>query len=94
MAAEPWPQSLAPPRRAAGGREPEAARQILDPNEYDFPLVVLGDFNRRMNIDGDDMWADLDDGDPGLTKHTDGLTSECMNFRLPEYIDRIVTARQ
>jgi hypothetical protein len=21
------------------------------------PLVVLGDFDRRMNIDGDDMWA-------------------------------------
>lgn len=56
--------------------------------------MVLGDFNRRMNIDGDDMWADLDDGDPDLTKHTDGLTSACMNFRLPEYIDRIVTARE
>ena len=53
--------------------------------------MVLGDFNRRFNIDGDDMWADLDDGDPDLTKHTVGLTSACMNFRFPEYIDHIVT---
>jgi len=52
---------------------------------------VLGDFNRRMNIAADDMWTDLDDGDPDLTKHTEGLTSACMNFRFPEYIDHIVT---
>ena len=43
-------------------------------------MVVLGGFNRRYNIAGDDMWADLD-GDPDLTKHTEGLTSACMNFR-------------
>ena len=55
------------------------------------PLIVLGDFNRRFNIADDDMWADLDDGDPDLTKHTEGLTSACMNFRFPEYIDHIVT---
>jgi hypothetical protein len=30
------------------------------------PLVVLGDFNRRFNIAGDDMWRELDDGDPDL----------------------------
>ena len=41
-------------------------------------LVVLGDFNRRFNIAGDDMWADLDDGGPDLTKHTEGLTSACI----------------
>jgi hypothetical protein len=52
--------------------------------------VVLGDFNRRMNIAGDDVWADLDDGDPDLTKLTEGLTSACLNFRFPEYIDHIV----
>jgi len=37
------------------------------------------------------MWADLDDGDPDLTKHTEGLTSACMNLRFPQYIDHIVT---
>jgi exonuclease III len=55
------------------------------------PLVVLGDFNRRFNIAGDDMWADLDDGDPDLTKHTEGLASACLNSRFPDYIDYIVT---
>jgi hypothetical protein len=55
------------------------------------PLVVLGDFNRRFNIAGDDMWADLDDGGPDLTKYTEGLTSACLNFRFPEHIDHIVT---
>jgi endonuclease/exonuclease/phosphatase family metal-dependent hydrolase len=54
------------------------------------PLVVLGDFNRRMNLAGDDVWADLDDGDPDLTKFTEGRTSACMNFRFPECIDHIV----
>ena len=37
------------------------------------------------------MWRELDDGDPDLTRHTEGLTSACMNFRFPEYIDHIVT---
>jgi hypothetical protein len=55
-------------------------------------VVVLGDFNRRFNIAGDDMWADLDDGDTDLTQHTEGLTSACLNFRFPDYIDpHIVT---
>jgi len=38
-----------------------------------------------------DMWADLDDGDLDLTKFTEGLTSACLNFRFPDYIDHIVT---
>jgi hypothetical protein len=36
---------------------------------------VLGDFNRRFNIAEDEMWRELDDGDPDLTKQTEGLTS-------------------
>jgi hypothetical protein len=35
---------------------------------------VLGDFDRRFNIAEDDMWRELDDGDPDLTKHTEGRT--------------------
>jgi endonuclease/exonuclease/phosphatase family metal-dependent hydrolase len=58
------------------------------------PLVVLGDFNRRFNIAGDDMWRELDDGDPDLTKHTEGLTSACLNAQFPDYIDHIVTDTQ
>jgi endonuclease/exonuclease/phosphatase family metal-dependent hydrolase len=52
---------------------------IEDRAQEGVPLVVLGDFNRRFNIAGDDMWADLDDGDPDLTKHTEGRTSACLN---------------
>jgi hypothetical protein len=55
------------------------------------PLVVLGDFNRRFNIADDDTWRELDDGDPDLAKHTEGLTSACLNAQFPEYIDHIVT---
>jgi len=64
---------------------------IEDRAQEGVPAVVLGDFNRRRNIAGDDMWADLDDGDPDLDKFTEGLTSACLNFRFPEYIDHIVT---
>jgi endonuclease/exonuclease/phosphatase family metal-dependent hydrolase len=28
------------------------------------PLIILGDFNRRLTQPGDRVWADLDDGDP------------------------------
>jgi endonuclease/exonuclease/phosphatase family metal-dependent hydrolase len=55
------------------------------------PLVVLGDFNRRFNIADDDMWRELDDGDPDLAKHTEGLMSTCLNLQFPDYIDHIVT---
>jgi hypothetical protein len=51
----------------------------------------LGDFNRRFNIADDDMWRELDDGDPDLAKHTEGLTSTWVNAQFPEYIDHIVT---
>ena len=39
-------------------------------------MVVLGDFNRRFNIAGDDMWRELDDGDPDLAKHIEGLMTD------------------
>jgi hypothetical protein len=66
-----------------------SASQLVE--QEGVPLVVLGDFNRRFNIAGDDMRANLDDGDPDLTKYTEGLTSACLNSRVPEYIDHIVT---
>lgn len=64
---------------------------IEDRAQEGIPVVVLGDFNRRFNIAGDDMWADLDDGDPDLTKHTEGLMSACLDSEFPDYIDHIVT---
>lgn len=46
---------------------------------------------RSMPCARHDTWADLDDGVPELTKHTEGFTSACLNFRSPEYIDQIMT---
>jgi endonuclease/exonuclease/phosphatase family metal-dependent hydrolase len=64
---------------------------IEDRAQEGVPVVVLGDFNRRFNIADDDMWREIDDGDPDLTKHTEGLMSTCLNSQFPEYIDHIVT---
>jgi endonuclease/exonuclease/phosphatase family metal-dependent hydrolase len=64
---------------------------IEDRAQEGIPVVVLGDFNRRFNIAGDDMWRELDDGDPDLAKHTEGLMSACLNSQFPDYIDHIVT---
>lgn len=57
------------------------------------PFAVMGDFNRRLNIRGDDFWEEIDDGVPAnadLTKVTEGKTSDCFNGQYPEYIDHIV----
>jgi exonuclease III len=67
---------------------------IEDRAQEGVPVVVLGDFNRRFNIAGDDMWREIDDGDPDLTKHTEGLMSTCLNSQFPDYIDHIVTDTQ
>ncbi|MEL6223453.1 MAG: endonuclease/exonuclease/phosphatase family protein [Cyanobacteria bacterium J06627_8] len=60
------------------------------------PFVVLGDFNRRLNVAGDEFWVEIDDADPAnadLTNSTDGLISQCWDSQFPEYIDHIVTDR-
>lgn len=61
------------------------------------PFAVMGDFNRRLNISGDDLWEEIDDGIPAnadLTKVTEGKTSECFNGKFPQYIDHIVLDKQ
>lgn len=61
------------------------------------PFAVMGDFNRRLNIAGDDFWEDIDDGIPAnadLIKVTEGKISDCFNRRYPEYIDHIVLDKQ
>ena len=30
----------------------------------DEPFIILGEFNRRLDIDGDDVWEEIDDGQP------------------------------
>ena len=57
------------------------------------PFAVMGDFNRRLNISGDDLWDEIDDGVPAnadLTKVTEGRTSDCFSGQYPQYIDHIV----
>lgn len=60
-------------------------------------FAVMGDFNRRLNIAGDDLWSEIDDGVPAnadLTKVTEGKTSQCFNGQYPQYIDHIVLDKQ
>ncbi|NEQ44068.1 MAG: hypothetical protein F6K00_11135 [Leptolyngbya sp. SIOISBB] len=57
------------------------------------PLVVLGDFNRRINELGDEFWIKVDDAEPpnaDLTKSTLGLVSQGWDSQYPSYIDHIV----
>lgn len=61
------------------------------------PFIVLGDFNRRFNLDGDRVWADIDDGippDADLTTVTYGMPISCRSNRYPEFIDHIVLDRR
>ncbi|MEM9806682.1 MAG: endonuclease/exonuclease/phosphatase family protein [Cyanobacteria bacterium P01_D01_bin.56] len=60
----------------------------------DLPFMVLGDFNRRMNLVGDEFWLEIDDAEPAnadLTNSTEGLLSDCWNGQFPNYIDHIVS---
>ncbi len=63
----------------------------------EIPFAVMGDFNRRLNIPGDDLWEEIDDGVPAnadLTKITEGRTSDCFDGQYPQYIDHIVLDKQ
>ncbi|MFQ4136477.1 endonuclease/exonuclease/phosphatase family protein [Nodosilinea sp. PGN35] len=57
------------------------------------PFLVLGDFNRRLNLLGDQFWFEIDDADPpnaDLVNGTAGLLSQCWEGEFPNYIDHIV----
>jgi endonuclease/exonuclease/phosphatase family metal-dependent hydrolase len=57
------------------------------------PFVVMGDFNRRLNLLGDEFWFEIDDADPpnaDLTNSTAGLLSQCWQSEFPNYIDHTV----
>ncbi|MFW5680869.1 MAG: endonuclease/exonuclease/phosphatase family protein [Pseudomonadota bacterium] len=50
-------------------------------------VVVGGDFNRRLEVEGDPIWAGLDDGDPvALHLAGAGIDPEC-DARYTEFID-------
>jgi endonuclease/exonuclease/phosphatase family metal-dependent hydrolase len=57
------------------------------------PLIVLGDFNRRLNDRSDAVWAELDDGRPAnaeLTAVTEDHSINCRDNRFPGFVDHIV----
>ncbi|MDJ0596237.1 MAG: hypothetical protein QNJ72_40705 [Pleurocapsa sp. MO_226.B13] len=61
------------------------------------PFAVMGDFNRRLNISGDDLWQEIDDAEPAnsdLTKVTEGRISDCFDGKFPQFIDHIVLDKQ
>ena len=56
-------------------------------------VLVIGDFNRRLDKPNDTVWAEIDDADPPNADLTDagaGQKAECWNGKYPEYIDHIV----
>jgi endonuclease/exonuclease/phosphatase family metal-dependent hydrolase len=57
------------------------------------PFIVLGDFNRRFNVPNDQVWADLDDGEPAnadLTTVTQDMPVSCRDNTFTEFIDHLV----
>ena len=52
-------------------------------------FAVLGDWNRRMAVPGDDVWRRLNDGGVGLVDAAGGRGATCV-ARYPDYIDHIV----
>ena len=61
------------------------------------PFIVLGDFNHRLNRPHDQVWAELDDGDPAnadLTTVTQDMPISCRDNKFPEFIDHIVVDRR
>ncbi len=54
-------------------------------------FVLLGDFNRRMDRRGDDLWRFIADGNPKpIYRVNAGEKPRCWNRRFPEFIDHII----
>jgi endonuclease/exonuclease/phosphatase family metal-dependent hydrolase len=61
------------------------------------PFIVLGDFNRRLTQLNDQVWADLDDGEPtnaDLTTVTQDMPISCRDNKYTEFIDHILVDRR
>jgi len=57
------------------------------------PFIVMGDFNRRLNMPGDNVWAELDDAQPpdaDLTAVTEDRPISCRDNQFTTFIDHIV----
>jgi endonuclease/exonuclease/phosphatase family metal-dependent hydrolase len=61
--------------------------------DEDMPFVVLGDFNRRFNLPGEPIWAELDDGVPAnadLLNVTTDRPLSCRDNSFTQFIDHIL----
>jgi endonuclease/exonuclease/phosphatase family metal-dependent hydrolase len=61
------------------------------------PFIVLGDFNRGFNQPNDQVWADLDDGEPAtadLTTPAQDMPVSRRDNTFPEFIDHLVVDRR
>jgi endonuclease/exonuclease/phosphatase family metal-dependent hydrolase len=79
------------------------SKQLIELEEWidaraaeQIPFIVLGDFNRRMDIPNDAFWPEIDDGNPAnadLSRVTEGKSSNCWDGEFPLYIDHIALDR-
>lgn len=59
----------------------------------DDTFIVLGDFNRRYDIQGEGEWQDIDDQNPSgadLMRVTEGRRQHCNDGKYQSFIDHIV----
>lgn len=59
-------------------------------------FIILGDWNRRLGLAGDSVWAEIDDGEPAnadLRLADEGIQPEC-DPRYTSFIDHIVLDRR
>jgi endonuclease/exonuclease/phosphatase family metal-dependent hydrolase len=76
---------------------PKLEQWIDDAANGPHPVVVLGDFNRRLTLPGDDVWANLDDGQPAnadLLAVTEDMPISCRDNTFTEFIDHIVVDKR
>ncbi len=74
---------------------PVLEQWIDDRAREGIPFLVLGDFNRRFDVPGDDFWPEIDDGEPAqlkLTRANAGMNAQC-NPKYQWFIDHMVYDR-
>jgi endonuclease/exonuclease/phosphatase family metal-dependent hydrolase len=63
----------------------------------DHPFIVLGDFNRRLNLPDDLVWKEIDDGVPpnaDLLAVTEDMPISCRDNSFTSFIDHIVVDKR
>ncbi|MGF1554286.1 MAG: hypothetical protein ACFBWO_17550 [Paracoccaceae bacterium] len=78
---------------------PTLARQVPIPEDRidarareGVPFVAPGDFDRRFDVRGDEVFPETDDAEPSglaLVPTTEGVIPACPDGRFPEYVDPI-----